>query len=118
MLVFKVLCEVDLQFWFVDGNKISVGHGHHVHLLLLVLLGGHGSLPDADSDLVAGDGVTILQWLHFQLVLVVRDHGPELPVGVIGILVPQCLLFLQDLRLLGPSLLSVLLQLLHFFDNV
>ena len=136
MLVLKVLGEVHLVLGLVDGDKIPLGDGHHVHLLLLVLLHGHRPLPDADCDLVVGDGVSVLQRVDLQLLLVVLDHRAELPVGVGRVLdqseiskdyinqpitahlVPQGLLLLQDLRLLGAPLLSVFLQLLHFFDNV
>lgn len=118
MLVLKVLCEVDLQFWFMDCDHISVGDGHNVNFLLLCLLGGHGPLPDADSDLMVGDGVPVLEGVDLQLVLVVPNHAPKLPVGVRGVFVPQSLLLLQYLSLLRSPLLPVLLQLLHFFDNI
>ena len=82
MLVLKVLGEVHLVLGLVDGDKIPLGDGDHVHLLLLVLLHGHRPLPDADCDLVVGDGVPVLQRVDLELLLVVLDHRAELPVGV------------------------------------
>ena len=92
MLVLKVLGEVHLVLGLVDGDKIPLGDGDHVHLLLLVLLHGHRPLPDADCDLVTGDGVPVHQGVHLQLVFVVLHHGSELPVWICGILVAQGLL--------------------------
>ena len=118
MLVFKVLGEVHLEFWFMDGDLVSLWDRHHVHLLLLQLLGAHRSLPDADRNLMVRDGVSVLEWIDVQLVLVVHYHAPELPVGVCGIFVSERLLLLQDLSLLSSPLLSVLLQLFHLLHDV
>ena len=89
MLVLKVLCEVDLQFWFMDCDHISVGDGHNVNFLLLCLLGGHGPLPDADSDLMVAHGVPVYEWVKLKLLLVVEDHLKELPVRVPRVTVSQ-----------------------------
>ena len=92
MLILQELGQVDFSLGLVDGDMISAGHGHHVHISRLLLLGTPGSLANADSDAVVGDGVAILKRLQVEIFFKVVDHLLELPVGVRGVPVPRLLL--------------------------
>ena len=50
MLILQELGKVDFCLGLVDGDMISAGHGHHVHISCLLLLGTQGSLADADRQ--------------------------------------------------------------------
>ena len=58
----------------------------------ILLLGIQGSLANADSDAVVGDGVSILKRLHVEIFFEVVDHLLKFPVGVRGVPVPRILL--------------------------
>ena len=92
LLILQELGQVDFRLGLVDGDMISAGHGHHVHISRLLLLGTQGSLANADSDAVVGDGVAILKRLQVEIFLEIVDHLLELPVGVRGVPGPRLLL--------------------------
>jgi len=64
------------------------------------------------------DCVSVLQGGVLDLLLVLPDHGQELPVRVSRIDVFQRHLFFHDLGLLGASLFAILLQTFNFFHGV
>ena len=76
VLVLKVLSEVDLGLWLVDGDHVPVGDSHHVHLLLLDLLASHRPLPDADCDLVTG-GICVSENTVFSLYIYLDIGSPS-----------------------------------------
>ena len=92
LLILQELCQVNFRLGLVDGDMISAGHGHHVHISCLLLLGTQGSLADADRDAVVGNGVSILKRLQVEIFFEIVDHLLKLPVGVGGVLVPRILL--------------------------
>ena len=92
LLVLQELGQVDFRLGLMDGDMVSAGHGHHVHISRLLLLGTQGSLSNADSDAIVGDGITILKRLHVEIFLEVVDHLLKFPVGVRRVPVPRLLL--------------------------
>ena len=118
MLIVQILGQVHLGLGLVDDDLVLVGTCGHVDLLPLVLLVVQGPLPHADRDLVVHEGVVLCQRIVLQLLLVLSDHGEELPVGIARVILALGILELEGLRLFGSPLLTVLLQALHFFDHV
>ena len=72
----------------------------------------------SDTNLMIHDGVSVLQRVELDLILVLPDHGQKLPVGVPGVDVLQGHLLLHDLGLLGASLLSVPSKFLNLLQDV
>ena len=81
LLILQELGQVDFSLGLMYGDMISAGHGHHVHISCLLLLGTQGSLANADSDAVVSDGISILKRLQVEIFLEVVDHLLKLPVN-------------------------------------
>ena len=88
---------------YLPGYWVAVHQGVHFKLVLVVL--EYQSIRDS----------AFWSFMHSQSHL---DHWPELPVWIRGVFAPEGLLLLQDLRLLRPSLLPVLLELLNLLDDI
>ena len=82
LLVLQELGQVDFRLGLMDGDMISAGHGHHVHISCLLLLGTKRSLANADRDAVVGNRVAILKRLQVEVFFKVVDHLLKFPVGV------------------------------------
>ena len=82
LLILQELGQVDFSLGLMDGDMISAGHGHHVHISCLLLLGTQGSLANADSDAVVGNRVAILKRLQVEIFFKVVNHLLKFPVGV------------------------------------
>ena len=92
LLILQKLGQVDFSLGLMDGDMISAGHGHHVHVPRLLLLGTQRSLAYADRNAVVGDGIAILKRLHVEIFFKVVDHLLKFPIGVRGVPVPRLLL--------------------------